>query len=346
MQSASVAINNYNYGRFLRRAIDSVLAQTRKPIDIIVVDDGSTDDSPEIIRSYGERITPVLKANGGHASAFNAGYALARGDVVFFLDSDDSMYPQAIETVLDAWKPGVVMVHYLMHVVDPEGKILGIHPPPPHRLAEGDVRAELLEHGGFATTLTSGLAFSREALAQVMPIDEKIFVQAADGYLVHSLPMLGPVQAIAQCLARQCRHGSNDSEFGKDFQGLLKSTRRQMRYMRNEIDTVYAMAKRLGLSAAKDLANSDAAYLEYRICSLKLDPEGHPLPSDDLWHLLAGYTRARWNQHDKAARRVAEIGLTTAASLLPRDLAASLLLWKHVPKSRPAWLRIPDVLRR
>jgi len=60
-------INNYNYGRFLKEAIDSGLNQTYH-VEVIVVDDGSTDNSQEIITSYGNRIIPVLKKNGGHFS--------------------------------------------------------------------------------------------------------------------------------------------------------------------------------------------------------------------------------------------------------------------------------------
>ncbi len=71
----SILINNYNYGRFLSKAIDSALNQEYQNIEVIVVDDGSTDDSRKIIESYGERIKPVLKENGGQASAFNAGFS-------------------------------------------------------------------------------------------------------------------------------------------------------------------------------------------------------------------------------------------------------------------------------
>ena len=71
----SIVIPNYNYGQYLRFAIDSALAQTYSPVEVIVVDDGSTDDSREVIESYGERIGPIIKANGGHGSALNAGYA-------------------------------------------------------------------------------------------------------------------------------------------------------------------------------------------------------------------------------------------------------------------------------
>ncbi len=85
----SILINNYNYGRFLGEAIDSALAQTYRNIEIIVVDDGSTDNSCEIIAGYGDRIIPILKENGGQASAFNAGFAISTGEWIALLDSDD-----------------------------------------------------------------------------------------------------------------------------------------------------------------------------------------------------------------------------------------------------------------
>ena len=96
---ASIIINNYNYGVFLREAVDSALNQTYLNTEVIVVDDGSTDRSREIIASYGDQIIPVLKGNGGQASAFNAGFAASRGEVVFFLDSDDILLPTAEKTL-------------------------------------------------------------------------------------------------------------------------------------------------------------------------------------------------------------------------------------------------------
>ena len=93
---ASVIVNNYNYGRFLPDAIDSALAQTYVPLEVIVVDDGSTDASRDIMSGYLPRIRPVLKPNGGQASALNAGFAASRGDVVLFLDADDILFQSAV----------------------------------------------------------------------------------------------------------------------------------------------------------------------------------------------------------------------------------------------------------
>lgn len=96
----SVLINNYNYAPYLNEAIESVLAQTYRNLEIIVVDDGSTDNSRALIEHFAAedpRIVPHFKANGGQLSALNAGIAEARGDVLFFLDADDRYLADYVE---------------------------------------------------------------------------------------------------------------------------------------------------------------------------------------------------------------------------------------------------------
>jgi cellulose synthase/poly-beta-1,6-N-acetylglucosamine synthase-like glycosyltransferase len=108
---ASIIIDNYNYGRLLKDAIDSALAQTYRNTEVIVVDDGSTDNSREIIAGYGDRIIPVLKENGGQASALNAGFAVSQGDVILFLDADDVLLPTAAENAMPCFEDsGLVKV--------------------------------------------------------------------------------------------------------------------------------------------------------------------------------------------------------------------------------------------
>ena len=98
----SILVSNYNYGDFVAESIESALAQTYTNCEIIVVDDGSTDSSRDTINQFAGRIVPVFKSNGGQASAFNAGFARARGNIICFLDSDDLFLPTKVEQVVYA----------------------------------------------------------------------------------------------------------------------------------------------------------------------------------------------------------------------------------------------------
>src|SRR5580698_2629233 len=99
--SVSIIINNFNYGRFLSEAIVSALDQKYRGFEVIVVDDGSTDNSLDIVASYGNRLRLVSKENGGQASAFNAGFATSIGEVICFLDSDDRFLPDKLSHIVN-----------------------------------------------------------------------------------------------------------------------------------------------------------------------------------------------------------------------------------------------------
>ncbi len=93
----SVVVTNYNYRAFVCEAVDGALGQTRAPLQVIVVDDGSTDGSPTLLTErYGSdpRVTLLMGENGGQLAAFRRGLAAARGDVVCFLDADDCWLPE------------------------------------------------------------------------------------------------------------------------------------------------------------------------------------------------------------------------------------------------------------
>lgn len=204
----SILINNYNYGRFLRQAIDSALAQTYRPLEVIVVDDGSADDSRQIIAEYGDKVVAVLKQNGGQASAFNAGYLASRGALICFLDSDDYWAPDKVQTVVDAWRsdPDAVLVY---HRVEPEAEG-GVGAPWPHELFRGDISELAARWGGWwPYPPTSALAFSRAFLERVMPVPEESFRICADAYLADLAPFLGPVVGLPDSPTRYRLHGAN-----------------------------------------------------------------------------------------------------------------------------------------
>lgn len=101
-ESISVVIPSYNCAAYLPDALDSVLAQTRHPFEIIVVDDGSTDHTDHVVEPYRSAVRYVRQSNGGEAAARNAGFELARGKWVAFLDADDVWKPQKLEQQLVA----------------------------------------------------------------------------------------------------------------------------------------------------------------------------------------------------------------------------------------------------
>ena len=98
--SVSVIIPLYNGAQFIAETLDSVLGQTVRPKEVIVVNDGSTDESPEIVRSYGDRIILITVPNGGECAARNIGCAQATGDWLAFCDSDDLWLPTKLEKQL------------------------------------------------------------------------------------------------------------------------------------------------------------------------------------------------------------------------------------------------------
>ncbi|MGC4083750.1 MAG: glycosyltransferase family A protein [Vicinamibacterales bacterium] len=105
----SIVVLNYNYGRYLTEAVESALSQTYPAIEVVVVDDGSTDESAEVLARYEGRVTICRKRNGGMVSAMNRGFAESRGDVIVFLDADDFLLPDAVAVHVAALAdPGVV----------------------------------------------------------------------------------------------------------------------------------------------------------------------------------------------------------------------------------------------
>src|ERR1041385_7754181 len=133
---ANVIVLNYNYGRFLREAIDGALNQTYRNTEVVVVDDGSTDDSRDIISSYGQRVIAVLKSNGGMASTLNAGFAASRGKLLLFLDADDVLLPDALSQAVPLFDDGqTVLVQWQMWEVDGQGHRNGRRFPE-HSLSE------------------------------------------------------------------------------------------------------------------------------------------------------------------------------------------------------------------
>ncbi len=207
--SVSVLIDTYNYGRYIEQAIDSVLSQDfpQERMEVLVVDDGSQDDTAERVKKYGARVQYLHKENGGQASAFNAGAAQARGEIVALLDGDDYWLPGKLRRVTEEFEK------------NPEAGMAY------HRLREVDERRSEQKDGDFAAISgvvtasrkallsyilypTSALAFRRRWLDELLPIPEGLRIQA-DAHLSGLVIFLAPVVAIDEALAVYRLHGRN-----------------------------------------------------------------------------------------------------------------------------------------
>ena len=319
----SIIINNYNYGRYLRASIDSALAQTYRSVETIAVDDGSTDDSREIIASYGERILPVIKRNGGQGSALNAGFQASRGEIVMFLDADDELLPQAVDRVVKAWRPGVAKTQFQLELIDERSQPLGsLVPPFNGYIPNGDIRDRFARFGEYPTAPLSGTAYARAALLRMMPLDETIWLIAADKPLVVLTPFFGDVISICAPLGRYRIHGANDSRLkGRHLEAL----HRRLGAVYFAPETICRIAAAKGITLDPGVLNSTSRRVKLRMASLRLDPKTHPIAGDTRLNLLIKGIRASLREPDLGLKvRASQIAWFTLMAVAPIAIVSRL----------------------
>lgn len=221
----AVLINNYNNAPWLRACVDSVLVQTRPPEEIIVYDDGSTDESLPLLRSYGDRLRVLagvhVQARTGldnQAQAVAAAFRASAGDHIYLLDGDDAFLPEKIARYEAAWaaRPDAVLVQAPTRLVDGDG----------HTQRDG---FEALKHPSDGDYLaatyrtqdtdlyysTSALAFSRSFLDTQFPLDfSDDIALAVDSRLGSVAPLHGAVIGLPETLTLWRQHNRSQSRQG------------------------------------------------------------------------------------------------------------------------------------
>lgn len=215
--SIAVIIDSYNMEQYLRAAVESVLAQDEPPDEFVVVDDGSTDGSRQILDDFGPRVRVLHQDNQGQAGAFNTGLASVTSDVVLLLDADDLLLPGAIRTIRQSWHCRAAKLHWPMVVVDSSGDSTG-RVVPEARLPRGELAEQLLTEGPSSVVLasppTSGNAFALSALQPFLPIPVSEWPEWPDTYLLTVAPLGGEVLAVDVSLSCYRVHGTNASASG------------------------------------------------------------------------------------------------------------------------------------
>jgi len=174
----SIVINNYNYGRYVRAAIDSALAQTWRPLEVVVVDDGSTDESWSEIKRYGRRVHAIHQSNGGQGAAFNTGFAASRGKWLLFLDSDDLLDPDAVDRMMELATPDVAKVQGFLRRIGADGELLG--GAVPYIAHDGDVTPIARRFRMYAAPPSSGNLLRRSAIEPYFPMPTAPWRLSAD----------------------------------------------------------------------------------------------------------------------------------------------------------------------
>jgi len=283
----SIVMTNYNYARYIGFAIDSVLAQTRAADEIIIVDDGSTDRSREIISSYGDKVRQIFKSNEGHKIARNLGFQVSTGDVVLFFDADDVLYARALEMVESHWRTDAAKVQFDLDVIDAEGKKLN------RRfcnfrgdLSPLDLKREFGRTGTYMWPVTSGNAYARSFLEKVMPLTPPV---SHDGVLNTIAPVYGSVITIGQAQGQYRLHGRNISRTNAaghhkrfpDFSGRIASRLQEFAVLREH-------ASKFGVHLpVGNYLDNELVFVNYRLMAMKLGQAYEGIAFDTapkLWH--------------------------------------------------------------
>lgn len=213
----SIIINNYNYAKFLQGAIGSALSQSYQNTEIVIVDDGSTDESREIVlRQKDPRIIPVLQNNGGQASALNAGVARSRGEILCFLDSDDFWTPDKVGSIVEvvqgqAGISKLILVHHFLEIMDQStgklaGQFMGNKHVSPCNLYGLARKYRFIP---YLAGPTSSVSISRALAKRLFPLPELRGSISADDFIVFGASLIGELHSIDPVLGFYRVHDKN-----------------------------------------------------------------------------------------------------------------------------------------
>ncbi|ABC90157.1 probable glycosyltransferase protein [Rhizobium etli CFN 42] len=259
----SVLINNYNYGCFLPRAIDSALRQKRSDAEIIVVDDGSSDQSRSVLEGYEKRVKVLFQENQGQAAAINAAVKASSGDILCFLDADDWWAPNKLSATAAAFQsnPHASLVYHRLQPTQTDGSIA--FKPIPRTLCSGDLSPRLARSAGWwPFPLTSAIAVRRSAWGAAGDIPEQFRI-SADAWLTGIYPFLGDVVALSDALGFYRIHNNNWYRPVDDAAML----RKRMTHWRTVVEVTNQFLSAHDLAGRLRLAD----HFPYRVASARLE---------------------------------------------------------------------------
>jgi hypothetical protein len=276
----SIIVDNYNYDRFLKDSIDSALAVRWTDKEIIVVDDGSTDNSRDTIASYGDRVVPLFRPNGGQNAAVNAAIARSSGEWILILDADDMLLASVAEAALASPHPRAAVVQWGMRYVDREGKG-GEHIWPVFTAADTteSIKQAMATTGYYDASATSANLWARWFLDEVGPLPTRAEhgVEFFDDYLHLLAPFFGEVVCLPSVQTLYRVHGTNNGYVGGFSPDALAATCVQDVRRLRLVDEVLRRTKRTSLGEAGVTWDNLLDHMSNRLVHKRFSPETYPV---------------------------------------------------------------------
>lgn len=311
---ATIVVLNYNYRRYVGEAIESALKQTFSDIEVVVVDNGSTDGSWEVIQAYADRVRVVRQAtNIGQGQGYNLGFEAARGEWIVWLDADDLLDEDAIATCMALAQPDVAKVQFPLRVVDAEGRARGGMVP--FLRHHGDVVPIIRRFGHYAGPPGSGNFYRRAAIAPYFPVPPGDWPINTDTVPFVTAPFHGKVVDAGRALGAYRVH-NNPLGGVPGYMGNYRVSMGSAVHLaaRSRDQTLSLLRERSGIDVPGPYLTLPT-HMRLRISSWRWARQSHPFPEDTA--------RRLWRMMQDSLRECP--GYTATERLLMRVWAAGVL---------------------
>ncbi len=343
MPTVSIVVLNYNYARFVGQAIESALLQSCPDVEVIVVDNGSTDQSLEVIGRYTSRVRLVRQdVNIGQGQGYNLGFEAARGEWLVWLDADDVLDADCIATCLALADADTAKVQYPMRHIDGDGVDLGTITP--FLRHSGDVRPIIRRFGHYAGPPGSGNLYRRSAVAPYFPVPACEWPICTDTVPFVTAPFHGRVVDTGRPLAsyRMHRKAASNAPGYRGNYSTSMATEVSLNYGARD-KTLKLLKERSGIVVNGPFLTLPA-HVRHRIISWRWAPLAHPFPddtADGLWRLMRNSLRECPGYN--LLGRTLQLAWAAGVLFLPAPLANRVMSAQH---ATPFWDAITHWARR
>lgn len=334
MTQVSIVVLDYNYDRFVGLAIESALAQTYRNVEVIVVDNGSTDASREAIAPYEDRVRVVRELhNIGQGHGYNLAFAAAHGEWLLILDADDLLDADAINCCMALAQPGVAKVQFPLRSIDREGRNLGTIVP--FLRHDGDVVPIIRKFGHYAGPPGSGNLYRRSAIAPYFPVPPEQWPICTDTVPFLTAPFHGRVANADRPLGSYRLHREASAAAPGYVGNISLSVGNEVRLNYSSRDQTLALLReRSGIDVPGPFLTLPT-HVRYRIISWRWARNAHPFMEDTaprLWRLMSDSLREcpGYSAIERALMKIWAAGVL----YLPGPIAIALM---SIKRSNAFW---------